>query len=81
MKKFPNNSVTMTFADPPFNLNKKYTNYNDKKNVAEYIIWCEEWLTEMVRITKEDGTIFVHNIPKWLTYYANHLNKIAHFKH
>lgn len=35
----------------------------------------------MVRITKPTGSIFVHNIPKWLTYYASYLNGMAHFKH
>ena len=35
----------------------------------------------MVRITKPTGSIFLHNIPKWLTYYATFLNKFAHFKH
>lgn len=81
MKKIPDNSVDITFADPPFNLNKKYSNYKDKKDEEEYIKWCEQWLTEMVRITKPTGSILVHNIPKWLVYYANHLNKIAFFKH
>ena len=81
MKKIPDNYIDMTFADPPFNLNKKYGNYKDKKADIDYIKWCEEWLTEMVRITKPTGSILVHNIPKWLIYYANHLNKIAFFKH
>lgn len=81
MKKIPTDSIDMTFADPPFNLNKKYGNYKDKKATDDYIKWCEQWLTEMVRITKSTGSIFVHNIPKWLIYYANHLNKIAIFKH
>ena len=81
MRKIPSDSVDMTFADPPFNLNKKYGNYKDKKATDDYIKWCELWLSEMVRITKPTGSILVHNIPKWLTYYANHLNKIAIFKH
>ena len=81
MRKIPDNSIDMTFADPPFNLNKKYGNYKDKKSADDYIQWCELWLTEMVRITKPTGSILVHNIPKWLIYYANHLNKIAIFKH
>ena len=81
MKKIPDNSIDMTFADPPFNLNKKYSNYKDKRTNQDYINWCEEWLTEMVRITKPTGSILVHNIPKWLVYFANHLNKIAFFKH
>jgi site-specific DNA-methyltransferase (adenine-specific) len=81
MKKMPDGSIDMTFADPPFNLNKKYNNYKDKKAGQDYITWCENWLTEMVRITKPTGSILVHNIPKWLIYFANHLNKIAFFKH
>jgi len=81
MKKIPDNSIDMTFADPPFNLNKKYGNYKDKKDEEEYIRWSKLWLTEMVRITKPTGSILIHNIPKWLTYYTNHLNKIAFFKH
>ncbi|OGO20260.1 MAG: hypothetical protein A2Z15_05675 [Chloroflexi bacterium RBG_16_50_11] len=35
----------------------------------------------MVRITKPTGSIFVHNVPKWLTYYACILNDIAYFRH
>lgn len=81
MKKIPDSSIDMTFADPPFNLNKKYSNYKDEKTSEDYIKWCEQWLNEMVRITKPTGSILVHNIPKWLIYFANHLNKIAVFKH
>jgi len=81
LRKIPDNSIDMTFADPPFNLNKKYGSYKDKKALEDYIQWSEAWLTEMVRVTKPTGSIFVHNIPKWLIYYANHLNKIANFKH
>ena len=81
MKQIPDNSVDTTFADPPFNLGKKYNSYYDKKEVDEYIDWCKLWLREMVRITKPTGSIFVHNIPKWLTYFAAYLNEIAYFKH
>ena len=35
----------------------------------------------MVRVTKPTGSIFLHIIPKWLTYYAGFLNKVADFKH
>lgn len=81
MSRIEDNSVDMSFADPPFNLEKKYTSYNDQKPVAEYLDWCRQWLREMVRITKPTGSIFVHNIPKWLTYYASILNDIAYFRH
>ncbi len=81
MSKIEDNSVDMCFADPPFNLEKKYSSYKDQKPVAEYLDWCKEWLSEMVRITKPTGSIFVHNVPKWLTYYACILNDVAYFRH
>ncbi|NPV87162.1 MAG: site-specific DNA-methyltransferase [Anaerolineae bacterium] len=81
LARIEDNSVDVCFADPPFNLEKKYTTYNDQKPVEEYLNWCRQWLRELVRITKPSGSIFVHNIPKWLTYYASILNEIAHFRH
>ena len=80
-KQIPDNSVDMTFADPPFNLQKKYTSYKDNLACKEYLDWCEKWISEMVRVTKPTGAIFLHNIPKWLTFYATFLNNLAHFKH
>ncbi|MEM7814775.1 MAG: site-specific DNA-methyltransferase [Candidatus Aenigmatarchaeota archaeon] len=81
MKKMPDNSVDMTFADPPFNLRKSYENYKDNKEIEEYIDWCTQWIFEMVRITKPTGSIFVHNIPRWLTYFSAYMNTIAKFRH
>ena len=81
MKNIPDNSVDITFADPPFNLKKKYNGYKDSKEFHEYLEWSKQWISEMVRITKPTGSIFIHNIPKWLTYYAGFLNEIAYFKH
>jgi site-specific DNA-methyltransferase (adenine-specific) len=81
LRQVPDDSVDITFADPPFNLKKKYNSTNDGLALQEYLDWCELWINEMVRITKPTGSIFLHNIPKWLTYYAAFLNKRAFFKH
>lgn len=80
-KKIPDNSIDVTFADPPFNLKKKYNGYKDSLEFEEYLKWCEIWIQEMVRVTKPTGSIFIHNIPKWLTYYSSILNKYATFRH
>ncbi len=81
LKQIPDNSIDMTFADPPFNLKKGYKSYRDSLALPEYLDWCEQWISEMVRVTKPTGSIFLHNIPKWLTYYATVLNQMAVFKH
>ena len=81
MKQIPDDSIDVTFADPPFNLKKSYKQYEDDKETLDYLAWCNQWLYQMVRITKPTGSIFVHNIPRWLTHFAEYLNKIAYFRH
>jgi site-specific DNA-methyltransferase (adenine-specific) len=81
LREIPDNSVDVTFADPPFNLKKKYNSTKDSLDLQEYLHWCKLWINEMVRITKPTGSIFLHNIPKWLTYYTTILNESAQFKH
>ncbi len=81
LREIPDESVDVAFADPPFNLKKKYSSYRDNLELAQYIEWCNLWLKELVRVTKPTGSIFIHNIPRWLTYYSQLLNQIADFKH
>ena len=81
LKEIPDESVDMAFADPPFNLKKKYTNYSDSLEFKEYLDWCDGWISEMVRVTKPTGSILVHNIPKWLSFFSASLNEYAEFKH
>ena len=71
MRRIPDSSIDVTFADPPFNLKKKYNKYYDKQEVSEYLRWCRDWLFEMVRVTKPTGSILVHNIPKWLIFFGS----------
>lgn len=80
-KSIPNNSIDCIFADPPFNLNKKYNSHVDKLVETEYLDWCKLWIDECLRVLKDSGFIFLHNIPKWLTFYANFLNYKAVFRH
>jgi site-specific DNA-methyltransferase (adenine-specific) len=80
-KSIADNSIDVTFADPPFNLKKKYNSHKDSLEFQVYLDWCELWIAEMVRVTKPTGSIFLHNIPRWLTYYAGILNRLADFKH
>lgn len=60
-KLIPNSSVDMVFADPPFNQNKDYGNYNDNKDYNEYLEWCEKWIAECWRVLKRHGSFYLMN--------------------
>ena len=81
IKAIPSDSVDIVFAGPPFNLKKKYNSHKDSLVIQDYLDWCEQWITQAVRVVKPTGSIFLHNIPKWLTYYAATLNRLADFRH
>lgn len=76
-------SIDTVFADPPFNLGKKYgMRVNDKRPNLEYVKWCKEWLDESVRVLKPGGAIFVYNIPKWNIVLGNYLMELGlEFRH
>jgi site-specific DNA-methyltransferase (adenine-specific) len=60
------NSVDLGFADPPFNLGKKYSsNIDDARNSHDYLQWCKLWLDEMIRTLRPRGSLFLWNLPKW----------------
>lgn len=81
MNSLPPESTQLVFADPPFNLDKKYRSYKDDLPFDKYMEWTEEWINAAMRILRNDGTLLIYNIPKLLTYTTPILNKIAEFRH
>ncbi|MCY4129529.1 MAG: site-specific DNA-methyltransferase [Gammaproteobacteria bacterium] len=81
MKSLRAKSVQMIFADPPFNLNKKYNSYRDNLEFSEYMEWTEQWINQCCRVLKDDGSLFIYNIPKLLVYTAPILNDVMEFRH
>lgn len=65
LRKIPDNSVDFCFADPPYNLKKKYQGYSDDLSIAEYFQWCDEWIGELVRVLRPGRTCAILNIPIW----------------
>lgn len=67
-------SIDTIFADPPFNLAKKYgKRVNDDRPNGEYVQWCKRWLDDCVRIIKPGGAVFIYNLPKWNILIGAHL--------
>ena len=72
-EKQPEGTFDLAFADPPYNLVKKYSTYEDDLEEKKYIAWCNEWLYGMYRNLKPGGALFVLNIPKWSIYHFDFL--------
>jgi site-specific DNA-methyltransferase (adenine-specific) len=67
-------SIDTIFADPPFNLAKKYgMKVDDARPDKEYVAWSKQWLNECIRALKPGGAIFIYNLPKWNIILGNHL--------
>jgi len=80
LKQYPDQSVDLVFADPPYNLDKSYNIYEDEKERQEYLNWCNAWLDETIRILKPSGSLYLLNLPRWAMYHASYLNQKLYFQ-
>ena len=78
LSQYPDDSVDLAFADPPYNLDKSYGSYDDELDKERYLSWCEEWLGEYVRVLKPTGSLYVLNLPRWTMHHASFLRKHMH---
>lgn len=74
MKKLPEVSIDLIFADPPYNLSGNGLQWKgnttggdwsmvneewDKMNDKEYFLFTKEWITECKRLLKPNGSIYI----------------------
>ena len=62
LRSYPEGSVDLIFADPPFNWDVPYGEWDDAKPRQEYIDFTHEWLDACVRVLSDHGSFWV-NIP------------------
>lgn len=80
LKNIPDNSIDFCFADPPYNIKKKYETWNDDIDIKEYFDWCDKWLNELARIVKPNKTVALLNIPQWSVRYFQYLSTLLDFQ-
>ena len=56
----PSNFVDLLFIDPPYNLSKKFNNISFREmDQFEYIKWLDSWLSKIVRLLKNNASIYI----------------------
>lgn len=68
MKKMKNESVDIVICDPPYNIGKDFGNDSDKQKMSDYLLWCDSWISECVRILKPNGTLYIYGFSEILAF-------------
>lgn len=59
LKQVPGGTIDLAFADPPFNIGFEYDEYDDRLGHDQYLQWSHDWMTEIHRVLKDNGTFWL----------------------
>ena len=68
MKKINSESVDIIICDPPYNIGKDFGNDSDKQDMQKYLEWCDQWISECLRILKPQGTLYIYGFSETLAF-------------
>lgn len=69
------NSCRLIFADPPYNMGKKFGNNHDTwKSPEDYKEWCIKWIKKCISKLTEDGCIMIMGHPRHSSYLVPYLD-------
>lgn len=69
LKEIKSKSINLIFADSPYNIGKDFGNNADKWNsVQEYVAWCKLWISECMRVLRDDGTMYFMTATQHMPY-------------
>ena len=65
----PDNSVDLIFADPPYNIGKRFGGFHDRwPSDAAYAEWCYQWLDLCIAKLKSSGSLYVMTSTQCMPY-------------
>jgi site-specific DNA-methyltransferase (adenine-specific) len=68
LRSLKDDSATVVFLDPPFNLGKRYDSRKrrqDRQPEDVYRAWMERILIEAIRVLAPGGALYLYHIPLW----------------
>lgn len=79
LPELPDASVDLVFADPPYNIGKKFENFIDQWPSDEaYADWCKKWLDLCLAKLRPNGSMYVMCSTQSMPYLDLYLRKYAH---
>ena len=74
MKQIKDESVDIVICDPPYNIGKDFGNNSDKQKMDDYLVWCDDWIRECIRILKPAGTLYIYGFSEILAFIRVRIN-------
>ena len=71
LKQLDSETAQIIVIDPPYNIGKdfgSFGNNGDKRELEEYLEWCDKWIKECIRILKPNGTMFIYGFSEILAH-------------
>ncbi len=60
LQKIPAGSVDLVFADPPYNIDKKFNETRfTKKEASQYECWLDGWVSQMAPLLKPTASVYI----------------------
>lgn len=70
LSNLPSASVDLAFADPPYNIGKKFGEFHDRwGSDDEYTQWAYKWLQEIIRVLTPTGSLYVMTSTQAMPYF------------
>lgn len=60
MAKNADATIDLVVTSPPYNLGIAYSHYSDRQDRHGYLDWCHQWATQIRRLLKPAGSLFLN---------------------
>jgi len=75
----PNQSVQLIFADPPYNIGKKFADFIDKwDSETDYLTWCYQWIDLCLQKLAPNGSLYLMSSTQAMPYFDIYLRDKIH---
>lgn len=68
LKQLTTDTAQIIICDCPYNIGKDFNNNSDKQPMEEYLKWCDEWISECLRVLKPNGTLYIYGFSEILAF-------------